>query len=202
MIWAHPTRETATWPRCGVCTARARPGAWANQAGSGRLVGCQGQPTCYPPAIQLPLIAFGLRHTLSHSLACIGTLHVSFDRPQVGRLLANPTKLSRVLGMDVTGLMSVPLFICEPFSMLQKMAEIMEYTDLLDAADAAEDPYERCVHPGGASSVCCWRPVRAEYAMAATWLRPPISTNTVTPVCCVVQYCPCCCFPGVAIWRC
>lgn len=63
---------------------------------------------------------------------------------QVGRLLTNPNKLSRVLGMDVTGLMSVPLFICEPFSMLQKMAEIMEYTHLLDAADAAEDPYERC----------------------------------------------------------
>lgn len=52
------------------------------------------------------------------------------------------------MGMDVTSLMSVPLFIMEPFSMLQKMAEIMEYTQLLDQANAAEDPYERCVqHP-------------------------------------------------------
>jgi len=49
------------------------------------------------------------------------------------------------MGMDVTSLMSVPLFIMEPFSMLQKMAEIMEYTQLLDQANAAEDPYERCV---------------------------------------------------------
>lgn len=49
------------------------------------------------------------------------------------------------MGMDVTSLMSVPLFIMEPFSMLQKMAEIMEYTHLLDQANAAEDPYERYV---------------------------------------------------------
>lgn len=59
-------------------------------------------------------------------------------------MIANPGKLSKFIGMDVTSLMSVPLFIMEPFSMLQKMAEIMEYTELLDAADESVDPYERC----------------------------------------------------------
>ena len=59
-------------------------------------------------------------------------------------MIANPSKISKFIGMDVTSLMSVPLFIMEPFSMLQKMAEIMEYTELLDAADQSEDPYERC----------------------------------------------------------
>ena len=58
-------------------------------------------------------------------------------------MLFQPSKLSKYMGMDVTSLMSVPLFIMEPFSMLQKMAEIMEYTQLLDQANAAEDPYER-----------------------------------------------------------
>lgn len=62
---------------------------------------------------------------------------------QVRKVLFQPSKLSKYMGMDVTSLMSVPLFIMEPFSMLQKMAEIMEYTHLLDMADAEEDPYER-----------------------------------------------------------
>lgn len=63
---------------------------------------------------------------------------------QVRKVLFQPSKLSKYMGMDVTSLMSVPLFIMEPFSMLQKMAEIMEYTNLLDQANASEDPYERC----------------------------------------------------------
>jgi hypothetical protein len=54
-----------------------------------------------------------------------------------------PSKVSKYMGMDVTSLMSVPLFIMEPFSMLQKMAEIMEYTQLLDEADKTEDQFER-----------------------------------------------------------
>lgn len=62
---------------------------------------------------------------------------------EVRKVLFQPSKLSKYMGMDVTSLMSVPLFIMEPFSMLQKMAEIMEYTHLLDAANAEEDPYER-----------------------------------------------------------
>ncbi len=68
--------------------------------------------------------------------------------PQVRKVLFQPSKLSKYMGMDVTSLMSVPLFIMEPFSMLQKMAEIMEYTHLLDQANAAEDQYERCARLG------------------------------------------------------
>jgi hypothetical protein len=62
---------------------------------------------------------------------------------QIGKVLMQPSKVSKYMGMDVTSLMSVPLFIMEPFSMLQKMAEIMEYTQLLDDADKAEDQFER-----------------------------------------------------------
>lgn len=47
--------------------------------------------------------------------------------------------------MDVTSLLSVPVFIMEPFTILQKAAEIMEYTELLDSADKCTDPHERCV---------------------------------------------------------
>ncbi|KAF6256044.1 oxysterol binding protein [Scenedesmus sp. NREL 46B-D3] len=66
--------------------------------------------------------------------------------------------------MDVTSLMSVPLFIMEPFSMLQKMAEIMEYTQLLDDADKSDDQFERLalvaaflVSPFGAAERT-WKP--------------------------------------------
>jgi hypothetical protein len=62
---------------------------------------------------------------------------------QIGKVLMQPSKVSKYMGMDVTSLMSVPLFIMEPFSMLQKMAEIMEYTQLLDDADKTDDQFER-----------------------------------------------------------
>lgn len=39
--------------------------------------------------------------------------------------------------------MSVPVWIMEPISSLQKMAEIMEYTSLLDRANAEPDEYQR-----------------------------------------------------------
>lgn len=85
-------------------------------------------------------------------------------------MLFQPSKLSKYMGMDVTSLMSVPLFIMEPFSMLQKMAEITEYTSLLDQADAAEDPYERC------EGVCCganvWRTATRQHGEAACRVHP------------------------------
>lgn len=49
------------------------------------------------------------------------------------------------IGKDVTSLLSLPVWIMEPFTILQKAAEIMEYTELLDTADQCDDPYERCV---------------------------------------------------------
>lgn len=45
--------------------------------------------------------------------------------------------------MDVTSLISLPVSIMEPYTILQKIAEIVEYTDRLDKASSVEDPYER-----------------------------------------------------------
>ena len=52
-------------------------------------------------------------------------------------------QFQQYIGADVTSLLSVPVWIMEPFTILQKAAEIMEYTDLLDAADKTDDPYDR-----------------------------------------------------------
>lgn len=48
------------------------------------------------------------------------------------------------LGKDITSLVILPVWIMQPFTMLQNMAEIMEYTEALDKAAVTEDPYERC----------------------------------------------------------
>lgn len=45
--------------------------------------------------------------------------------------------------MDITSLVSLPVWIMEPFTMLQKSAEIMEYTEHLDKAATMEDQYWR-----------------------------------------------------------
>lgn len=55
-------------------------------------------------------------------------------------------QFQQYIGMDVTSLLSVPVWIMEPFTMLQKAAEIMEYTGILDLADKTDDPDERCAH--------------------------------------------------------
>jgi hypothetical protein len=73
-------------------------------------------------------------------------------------------QFQQYIGMDVTSLLSVPVWIMEPFSILQKAAEIMEYTELLDKASKCQDPYERhawvvayTVGPFGASERA-WKP--------------------------------------------
>ena len=53
------------------------------------------------------------------------------------------SNLAQYIGHDVMSLMSVPVWIMEPFTVLQKMSEIMEYTDLLDRADLATTAAER-----------------------------------------------------------
>ena len=53
------------------------------------------------------------------------------------------TELQGMIGMDVTSMLSVPVWIMEPTSVLQKMAEIMENAYLLDSAANCEDPMER-----------------------------------------------------------
>ena len=47
--------------------------------------------------------------------------------------------------MDITSLVALPVWIMMPFSMLQNISEIMEYTNLLEKAAKTEDPYERYV---------------------------------------------------------
>ncbi|GLI60079.1 hypothetical protein VaNZ11_002110 [Volvox africanus] len=73
-------------------------------------------------------------------------------------------QFQQYIGADVTSLLSVPVWIMEPFTILQKAAEIMEYTDLLDKADATEDEFDRfawvaayCVSPFGAAERA-WKP--------------------------------------------
>jgi len=47
------------------------------------------------------------------------------------------------MGADVMSLLSVPVFIMEPLTTLQKMGEIMHYCDILDRACEEEDEHAR-----------------------------------------------------------
>ena len=55
------------------------------------------------------------------------------------------TSYKDYIGMDITSLVSLPVWIMEPFTILQRLAEIMEYTEQLDTAAGTEDEYERWV---------------------------------------------------------
>lgn len=47
------------------------------------------------------------------------------------------------IGMDITSLVTLPVWIMEPYTLLQKVAEIMEYTCALERAAETEDEFER-----------------------------------------------------------
>ena len=47
------------------------------------------------------------------------------------------------IGMDITSLVTLPVWIMEPYTLLQKVAEIMEYTGALETAAETEDEFER-----------------------------------------------------------
>eukprot|EP00243_Klebsormidium_subtile_P003389 TRINITY_DN16775_c0_g1_i1.p1 TRINITY_DN16775_c0_g1~~TRINITY_DN16775_c0_g1_i1.p1 ORF type:complete len:536 (-),score=173.66 TRINITY_DN16775_c0_g1_i1:232-1839(-) len=51
------------------------------------------------------------------------------------------TMMHKYIGADVTSLVTLPVFLFEPMTTLQKMAELMEYTDLLNRAAVEKDPY-------------------------------------------------------------
>mmetsp|Transcript_32697 Transcript_32697/g.77552 ORF Transcript_32697/g.77552 Transcript_32697/m.77552 type:complete len:457 (+) Transcript_32697:79-1449(+) len=53
------------------------------------------------------------------------------------------SNFGKYIGMDITSLLSVPIWIMEPFTVTQKMAEVMEYSELLDTAADCEDPVKR-----------------------------------------------------------
>ncbi|KAJ4970321.1 hypothetical protein NE237_003420 [Protea cynaroides] len=70
--------------------------------------------------------------------------------------------MHKYIGSDVTSMVTLPVIIFEPMTMLQKMAELMEYCHLLDQADECEDPYMRLVY---ASS---WA-ISVYFAYQRTW---------------------------------
>ncbi|XP_022743302.1 oxysterol-binding protein-related protein 3A-like isoform X4 [Durio zibethinus] len=70
--------------------------------------------------------------------------------------------MQKYIGSDVTSMVTLPVLIFEPMSMLQKMAELMEYSYLLDMADECEDPYMRLVYSTS------WA-ISVYYAYQRTW---------------------------------
>ncbi|KAF5737174.1 putative oxysterol binding protein [Tripterygium wilfordii] len=70
--------------------------------------------------------------------------------------------MQKYIGSDITSMVTLPVIIFEPMSMLQKMAEIMEYSHLLDLADKCEDPYMRLVYSSS------WA-ISLYYAIQRTW---------------------------------
>ncbi|XP_008799777.1 oxysterol-binding protein-related protein 3C-like isoform X2 [Phoenix dactylifera] len=70
--------------------------------------------------------------------------------------------MHKYIGSDVTSLVTLPVIIFEPMTMLQKMAELMEYCHLLDLADECEDPYMRLVYTSS------WA-VSVYFAFQRTW---------------------------------
>ncbi|CAH9074895.1 unnamed protein product [Cuscuta europaea] len=70
--------------------------------------------------------------------------------------------MHKYIGADVTSMVTLPVLIFEPMTMLQKMAELMEYSHLLDSADDCEDPYMRLVYSTS------WA-ISVYYAFQRTW---------------------------------
>eukprot|EP00252_Welwitschia_mirabilis_P018033 TRINITY_DN401_c0_g1_i1.p1 TRINITY_DN401_c0_g1~~TRINITY_DN401_c0_g1_i1.p1 ORF type:complete len:464 (+),score=100.68 TRINITY_DN401_c0_g1_i1:235-1626(+) len=70
--------------------------------------------------------------------------------------------MQNYIGADVTSMVTLPVIIFEPMTMLQKMAELMEYSYLLDMADECEDPYLRMVYAS------TWA-ISVYYAYQRTW---------------------------------
>ncbi|KAG9454663.1 hypothetical protein H6P81_007567 [Aristolochia fimbriata] len=54
--------------------------------------------------------------------------------------------MQKYVGSDITSMVTLPVIIFEPMTMIQKMAELMEYSHLLDLADKCEDPHMRLVY--------------------------------------------------------
>ncbi|XP_074592808.1 oxysterol-binding protein-related protein 3C-like [Curcuma longa] len=70
--------------------------------------------------------------------------------------------MQKYIGSDVTSMVTLPVIIFEPMTMIQKMAELMEYSHLLDLADKCEDPYMRLVYSSS------WA-ISVYYAYQRTW---------------------------------
>ena len=73
------------------------------------------------------------------------------------------------IGMDITSLVSLPVWIMEPFTILQRLAEIMEYTEHLDTAAVTEDQYDRCALPSRMSEQNFELKVTTQHAVRQDW---------------------------------
>ncbi|KAK6126008.1 hypothetical protein DH2020_040235 [Rehmannia glutinosa] len=78
------------------------------------------------------------------------------DRDSYWRMMQN------YIGSDITSMVTLPVLIFEPMTMLQKMAELMEYSYLLELADECEDPDMRLVY------AAAWF-ISLYYAIQRTW---------------------------------
>eukprot|EP00271_Cylindrocystis_brebissonii_P004189 TRINITY_DN1576_c0_g1_i1.p1 TRINITY_DN1576_c0_g1~~TRINITY_DN1576_c0_g1_i1.p1 ORF type:complete len:476 (-),score=111.76 TRINITY_DN1576_c0_g1_i1:1035-2462(-) len=70
--------------------------------------------------------------------------------------------MHKYIGADVTSMVTLPVIIFEPMTMIQKMAELMEYTELLNLADESEDPSMSLAY------AVAWA-VSVYYAYQRTW---------------------------------
>ncbi|KAI3887428.1 hypothetical protein MKW92_050814 [Papaver armeniacum] len=71
--------------------------------------------------------------------------------------------LQKYIGSDISSLVKFPISFYEPMTTLQKLAEIMEYSHLLDLANECEDPHMRLVYAS------TWA-MTIYYAAQRTWL--------------------------------
>ncbi|CAM6114939.1 unnamed protein product [Calypogeia fissa] len=70
--------------------------------------------------------------------------------------------MHKYIGSDVQSLVTLPVFISEPMSNVQKMAELMEYSYLLDLADDCQDSSLKLVYAAS------WA-ISVYYALQRTW---------------------------------
>ncbi|KAI3993450.1 hypothetical protein MKX01_002463 [Papaver californicum] len=70
--------------------------------------------------------------------------------------------LRKYIGSDITSLVAFPDFFLEPMTTVQKMAELMEYSNLLELANECENPYMQLVYAS------TWA-VSVYYALRRTW---------------------------------
>lgn len=70
--------------------------------------------------------------------------------------------MQKYIGSDITSMVTLPVIIFEPMTTLQKMAELMEYSHLLDMADKTQDPCMRMVYAS------TWA-ISVYYAYQRTW---------------------------------
>jgi hypothetical protein len=84
--------------------------------------------------------AYFATHACNWEMAktCSSNFHIGMQQRQ-----QEFTNYRDYIGMDITSLVALPVWIMMPFSMLQNISEIMEYTDRLEKAAKTEDPYER-----------------------------------------------------------